>query len=749
LLYAVFVIYGSFVPLNFNNVSVDLALQQFLTLPFLDFTIVNRSDWFTNFLLLTPLSYGLLFVLPSTKNTIGLIFKLFVLLLLLMSLSVIIEFVQMFLADRVSSFKDVFAQFLGILTGFMLFYFSHQVVSRQLLQLVEGRQQDKWSFYASAILIIFTLYNVMPLDLSVSPVEIYNKWVGGKINAVPFQSGADPLLEYWFGVISDIGIWALIAALYLKSNKYSNQAVLLRCVVLALVVELLQLFVLSRYSDITDVITAAIGTILVIKLFPLFAAKHQLSATDDRKTDLQKVLSVELYLILWCLLLAVFALYPAELIQSKTEFLNRWSGFFSVPLETYWRGNPYSAITQLLRKVVLAFPLGLLIAAVAFKYQIHRKYHIYAALVGVVYLLLLELTQLILVNKVAVLSDVLLNLGGLYLGFVMYSKHNEKNVEVKETKNTKALFYPVRLFVSLICVSGFLLFIAEFDHTPYNVKELFGKNNNIISALLITIVLYFAFGFPKKWIEILQSKNKLNLVYLSLSPVLHSFILFNLVYMTFPDESLYDILGFPVWKNGPNYLELAYRFVGFYLFISAAFFVVTSRLIKSTFIKVKTAILAFSVLYVMAILPISFGIVVAQASTDNVIELLRNDGYSFRLLLLVAYFFMVIRLSLSWLPQNRTRNTFKLSILLMLTLASGPIAYLMIVEALQNVVIKYDQVFSALQFLLSPTRQQLLTESQVLQIFIVLHLSFVLLIYAVNWALASRTDNITISSSRD
>jgi hypothetical protein len=283
--------------------------------------------------------------------------------------------------------------------------------------------------------------------------------------------------------------------------------------------------------------------------------------------------------------------------------------------------------------------------------------------------------------------------------------------------------------------------IAELDRTPYNVKELFGQQNHILSALLITIVIFFALGSPKKGVEILLSRDRLNLTWLAISSVLHSFILYNLVYITFPYESLYDILGFPVWKSWPRYLELAYRFMGFYLFISAAFFIVASRFVKSKSIAIKTSILAFIVFYVMVILPISFGVIVVQAGTDNVTELLRNDGYSFRLLLIVAYLFMVIRISFGWLPQFRPQKNLHLFVMLLLTLASVPLAYAMVYGGVQDLIIKYGHVFSTLQFLLSPSRQQLLTEPQVLQIFISLHFALVLMIYGVNWALTSSNNN--------
>jgi hypothetical protein len=61
----------------------------------------------------------------------------------------------------------------------------------------------------------------------------------------------------------------------------------------------------------------------------------------------------------------------------------------------------------------------------------------------------------------------------------------------------------------------------------------------------------------------------------------------------------------------------------------------------------------------------------------------------------------------------------------------------MVLGGAQDLMIKYRQVFSTLQFLLSPSRQQLLTGPQVFQMFILLHLAFVMMIYGVSWALVS------------
>ena len=54
-----FVVYGSLVPLQFNDLSFSNALQLFLLLDKGDIalTSTNRADWFTNFLLMMPPLY--------------------------------------------------------------------------------------------------------------------------------------------------------------------------------------------------------------------------------------------------------------------------------------------------------------------------------------------------------------------------------------------------------------------------------------------------------------------------------------------------------------------------------------------------------------------------------------------------------------------------------------------------------------------------------------------------------------------
>ncbi|WP_412972070.1 VanZ family protein [Glaciecola sp. MF2-115] len=609
--------------------------------------------------------------------------------------------------------------------------------------------QEKWLSYAIGLIVIFTLYNLMPLDLSISPAEIYSKWATGKINFIPFYPDTANISAYFFAVITDIAIWALISFCMLKSNKYKHASILSRCLFVAVCVEFLQLFVMSRFTDITDIFAAFIGVFLTIQLYTKLETSLGPNTSNKPKHGPITLFSIESCLIVWCVMLLFFAVYPSDLIQTKLELSIKWQEFFSIPLATYWQETSYGAITQLLRKVILTLPLGVLLLAVSNKHQFSQRQFFFLIIMGIGYIVSLELIQLVLASKVATLTDVVLNLFGFFIGFKLYRKHQNRasNNDKKSYFEWIKQRHHVKLSVALLLVYLLLIFVEGFEKTPYNVKELFNQYHYSISAALITVVIFFTVGFPAKCLAYLNSKKKLNLLSLTSAPFLHGVILYNLLYITFPSESLHDILGYPVWKSTPHYIELAYRFLGFFTPVSAVFFITASRLLPTNSISIRSARWAFNLVFVIIILPLFFYIVVIQASTDNITELLHNNGYSICLVGFVGYLFLLIGLSFQWLPQHKPTNKVIMSLLALITIASGSLGYVLIQLGLQEAIFKYGIVFSALQFLLSPSREELLSEKEVMFIFISLHFALLFAIYCINWSLSSKPQRLLSTQS--
>lgn len=105
-------------------------------------------------------------------------------------------------------------------------------------------------------------------------------------------------------------------------------------------------------------------------------------------------------------------------------------------------------------------------------------------------------------------------------------------------------------------------------------------------------------------------------------------------------------------------------------------------------------------------IPASYYVVVAAASTDNLVELIAGNGS--------VGSFLLIGLAMTGISFGGTKATLVLipgvvrrTRAATWVLGSGVLAYLAIYFGTEQVIVKYNQVFSALQFLLSSDRAHL------------------------------------------
>jgi glycopeptide antibiotics resistance protein len=535
-----------------------------------------------------------------------------------------------------------------------------------------------------------------------------------------------------FGILSDIFLWAFIAWLYLKSAQYSPKKIFKLCMLYAVGIELAQLLVLSRFSDTTDILSAFIGISFALKYLgnrDLEENAQSNTAPGQDDAGAFSLFGQEMAVILWAGGLFLLAIYPVELVQGKAALMDNIQRFFSVPFETYWRGGPLQAVTQLFRKVLLVVPLGLLLASVADKHKLTHSYRLVLAFLAVGFLLGLELLQIFIVSKVAVASDVALNLLGFYLGrkvYLMHSSKKEENTEKPAWLQAYKQYYGV--FV-LVVISLALLLIHGDERTPYNVKELFNSDFVWLSAFMMALSFLVAFALPPILVNRFVAINKTSAMVLLGATVGHCLLVFNLFYVTFPNESLHDILGYPTWGDNTHYLELGYRFLGFYLPLSGAFFLVYTWLASTNSVAFRANKLAFTLVYLFLILPVAYLIVVVQAGTDNIIELLPNQGHSFKLLFIIGYLLLLVYVAAWWVKRVSHAGAMGVITHFILTLALAPFGYFLVQHGLQDVIIKYGKVFSGMQFILSPTRDSLLSDEQMLLRFMVLHFMLLAMFY--------------------
>ena len=424
--YSAFVIYGSLVPLRFHPRPLGEAWEDFQRIPYLQLGIGSRADWVANILLFVPLAFLWLGVLWPNRGRIAKTLVSACVLAACAGLSVAIEFTQIFFPPRTVSLNDIIAESIGALIGAVLWW----SIGGRVRAWFDGWSQTHTPTGTAqrllyAYLFLLFGYSVLPLDLTISAVEIYHKWRDGKILLVPFSAAYASGAERTYALLADIAIWIPAAFLWKLSSPRPARSIVFYVLACATVIEILQLFVYSRVTSTTDVLTAgcggAIGVALARWLRPsaavLEAAPRSASFADRH------------FMLLWLLALAGWAGVLMVVFWYPFDFNTEW-GFVHarlaaikrLPFEAYYFGTEFRAVTEVFHKTGFFFPLGALLAAGAAR--LRRRFAIPAVLLDGASALLIagaaagiEIGQVFLPGKVADTTDWLLETMGGLVGY--------------------------------------------------------------------------------------------------------------------------------------------------------------------------------------------------------------------------------------------------------------------------------------------------------------------------------------------
>lgn len=420
LAYLVFVVYGSLVPLDFRAIELTEAIERFQRIPFLDLGIDSRADWVANLLLFIPLSY----LFAASVSPVGrraLILTLVVIAIGCAALSVAIEFTQIFFPPRTVSQNDIMAEALGGVLGLAAWWVWGE---RSVEWLASWQDARGAANIAEKLLWLYLLvlfgYNLLPLDLTISLVEIYHKWNEGRLNLIPFAATPIDPVHLLYEVVIDAVLWIPISLLLVISGRVSARGAVLLTLAVAALLEVLQLLVYSRYSDVTDLITALPGAFAGVWM----AARVRTQATPLGSAAAERGVRVWLIVVAiagWCLLLAAVFWYPFNISRDADLLQRGVDAFFQVPFVAYYFGSELRAITEVFHKVGFFMPLGALLAWLRWALG-HRgslsmlDVMLLLALIGPP--LVIELGQVALVDKHPGSTDLVLEWLGAVVGYV-------------------------------------------------------------------------------------------------------------------------------------------------------------------------------------------------------------------------------------------------------------------------------------------------------------------------------------------
>lgn len=730
-LYTVFVLYGSLVPLEFRALPWREAVARFAAIPFLQLGIGSRADWVANLLLFIPLSFLWMAVLTAGHGPVHTTLVALVLIPLWVGLSVAIEFTQLFFPQRTVSQNDIFAESLGGVIGVAAWLAG----GRPFMRWLAGWQQTHARAalaerLAWVYLVGVFVYNVLPLDLTISLVEIYHQWRDGKVNLVPFaRLPPDPAYAF-YEIVSDALIWMPLALLWRVDGTRSSLRVWGMTWAAAALLEVLQLFVYSRVSDVTDLFTAAVGAALGVWVGARLARRQAPASAPLRWAAWAPFMlaagwAAGLLFVFW---------FPFDFCSDGAFIKSRLELLWRAPFVAYYFGTEFRAITEVLRKTLFFAPLGALLAwGVARQpWRLRGPLFVLSMVVLVAMPVGVEFGQLMLPHKFVDPADMLLAWGGGLLGYAIARRmlHAPRlrpatSASASDVMAAQGTFFRgARLVHMSVAVGGLaLLFwlVSQAAFMPYNVREMLVPEARWTSALLLALACYVLAVGPV-WLARRSVSGVARLVQLPLGMFVYGGASFLLLRFAVPQESLHDLVGSPVlgwpgqWETTLRWIALA-AVPGTLIYLAAQ----TVRRWRG---------LRLGPLHFWAALPVlalAYWGVVVQAATDNLTELIAAPhGPGFLAVCAAAY--ATVGAAAMLASPGRHWRTAVLVCVLSLPVAGGLLAL-----GLAGEIDKYGQQFSALQFLLSPDRAHYAGSWDIAVRYSVLHVLVLAALASLQW----------------
>lgn len=744
---------GSFTPFNFTRIDSEALFAGLQKMQSAGVDRRSRIDFGVNLTVMIPLAFAIngILTLGGLRARLPAIIATLVLCLLASSL---VELTQIFLPGRIPSLGDVTAQLLGALLGVLAWDRFGTRLLGFIRPLDEVMAAPPLVRAASLWIAGLVAYSMLPFDLTVHPVDIYQKWKAGSINLLPFAVSHRSPVEALFAYATDIAVWLPMGVVAGHRCGGRLRCALLQCVGAVVGVELLQLMVQSRFTDVTDILLGSIGGFAGSLLVARAGSSTPALPTGSPAAS-HSLVGIWL-LAFYSLVLLLGFTAPWQFDADLAEAMQRAQHYRFSLFRSQQGGNVLVGLFDVVRTTLLFSGIGVLLAWLLCR-SAARTQGVAGALLAALWSLgvagLIQGLRLFQTQKILDFTDVVIAVLGAVAGFWMARQflgggvdampavagesRSAPLVDHDRAERPAAVTAPsasrgsggafgLRFTFALLLVGGMIWVLQTSPATPYNVRELFGRLPPMLAIPLFSPASVLAMMVP-----ILLLRVTIHRYGCAPGPLLLALFVLLLagwlmVYAVVPNESIYDVVGSPVWHAMPRGIELGYRFVFFALPVAgagvlAATFCLPTREAGRPLVRLRRQLLA---VHLLAFVPLSFLVVVVQAGTDNITELLPDDGYSWRVILLMLYP-LLLSVNAAALARIDPRSVGIVpGLAVTVALAYG--AYEWVSLGFADIVVKYGRAFTPLQFLLSPSREQLLAGASLRTTFLLVHLAVVL-----------------------
>ena len=408
--------YVSFLPFDWQPVSLAAALSQLqeaVHAPGLG--SISRTDTLANVLLFVPFGFALAGGLLPRTTGIRFAIGAGLVVLLGLSASVLVEFVQIFLRDRVSSIVDVAAHTAGCVIGTVLWAAIGRAFTEWTTETWSARSSDRSARVLAALSAFWILSSLAPFDVTFDLGELAARWRAGLINPIPFREGFGPatVADGFLALLSAIPLGAF--ALVWGRGRWPAPAATAVAAGLLLVtaVEAAQIFVLSHAADAGDIVYGGAGVSLGV-----WIARVRLGGAASGVPPPEPTAGwATFFVAVWSAALCAYYWVPYDFSVDADAVRQQIARMSLVPFLGYLTGSPLNALDDFSRTLALAVPLGVGVGLSRRNPARHgAAATVLAVLAAALYFSAIETGQIFLPTRIADPTDVMTGTAGFYVG---------------------------------------------------------------------------------------------------------------------------------------------------------------------------------------------------------------------------------------------------------------------------------------------------------------------------------------------
>ncbi|NOU12350.1 MAG: VanZ family protein [Methylococcaceae bacterium] len=404
--YALFIVYGSLVPLEFKEMPVATALNQFKNIRYLSIGTEHRADWIANILLYIPLAFGASAAFEGVRQPLLRTLLSAGIVVFCIALAVAVEYTQLFFPPRTVSLNDLIAETLGTVIGILGWHFFGAYLTDLYRHLLRG------SFLSARAAIIFYLLlyvvlSLFPFDFVTSIAELNAKLAQSNdafllplaaCGAEPVRCGVKLLIE----ILALMPLGLLFCYLpYLQPRVTVN---VLIGFFLGLTIEIVQVFLLSGSGQGVSVLTRMVGMGAGAGVF-LWVKQHNIA-------DIASLFRRGVWLAVLPYILLVLSIngWFTSYWLTPTQALDKLAETQFLPLYYFYYTSEGVALVSLLSNIGMYLPVGLLCWLSIVSARNRQKQSIphwfYIGFTAALFALAVETGKLFLKDKHADPSDV-------------------------------------------------------------------------------------------------------------------------------------------------------------------------------------------------------------------------------------------------------------------------------------------------------------------------------------------------------